>query len=132
MSPRLFTREEADSLLPEVAPLLWQARDLKKQHDDLQEQIAALQSQAKGNGHAVDADLIKARRQQQEAALAINAIIDQVKKLGPEIKDLDMGLIDFRSEMNGRVVNLCWKLGEENVAWWHELDKGYTTRQPLD
>jgi hypothetical protein len=130
--PRLFTRQEAESMLPEVAPLLWQARDLKKQHDESASAIKALQSEARGNGHAVDADMIKARQKQQEAALAINGIIERVKTLGAEVKDLDMGLVDFRTEMHGREVYLCWKLGEEHISWWHELDTGYATRQPLD
>jgi len=48
-----------------------------------------------------------------------------------ELTDIDQGLIDFRAEMDGREVYLCWKLGEERIDWWHELDAGFAGRQPL-
>jgi hypothetical protein len=52
--------------------------------------------------------------------------------MGIEVKDIDMGLVDFRSNMDGREVYLCWKLGEEHISFWHELHTGYASRQPLD
>jgi hypothetical protein len=132
MAPRLFTREEADRMLPEIAPLLWKARDLKKQHDEAQSSLAAAQNQAKGNGHGIDADLARARSGVEQTALTINGIIERINKMGIEVKDIDMGLVDFHAERDGREVYLCWKLGEEAVAWWHELDTGYASRKPLD
>jgi hypothetical protein len=129
---RLFTRDEADSMLPHVAPLLWQARELKKKHDEYAAQIEALKAQAKGNGHGTDVELAHARNGQASAAAEINALIERVKAMGPEVKDIGMGLIDFRSEKEGRVIYLCWKLGEERVEWWHELNTGYASRERLD
>lgn len=129
---RLFTREEADNLLPHIAPLLWQARELKKEHDGHAAKIEALQTQAKSNGHGIDVELARARTGQQQAAMAINGLIERVKAQGAEVKDVDMGLIDFRSQKDGRVVYLCWKLGEERVEWWHELNTGYASRERLD
>ncbi len=129
---RLFTREEADNILLHIAPLLWQARELKKQHDECAAQSEALQAQAKGNGHGIDVELARARTGQQQAAMEINAIIERVKALGAEVKDVDIGLIDFRAQKDGRVVYLCWKLGEERVEWWHELNTGYASRERLD
>jgi hypothetical protein len=129
---RTFTREEADGLLPHIAPLLWQARELKKKHDECVAQVEALQAQAKGNGHGIDVELVRARSGQQQSAVEINAIIERVKAMGAEVKDIEMGLIDFRHEKDGRVVYLCWKLGEERVEWWHELNTGFASRQRLD
>jgi hypothetical protein len=132
MPPRLFSRDEAESMLPEIAPLLWKARDLKKQHDESQAEVIALQNQAKGNGHGIDADLARSRSNLERAAVSINEIIERITKMGIEVKDVDMGLVDFRSNINGREAYLCWKLGEENIGWWHDLDTGYASRQPLD
>ena len=132
MAPRLFTRDEAESMLPQIAPLLWKARDLKKQHDESQAEVIALQNQAKGNGHGIDADLARSRSNLERAAVSINEIIERITKMGIEVKDVDMGLVDFRSNINGREAYLCWKLGEENIGWWHDLDTGYASRQPLD
>jgi hypothetical protein len=64
--------------------------------------------------------------------MEINALIERVKAMGAEVKDLDLGLIDFRAQKDGRVVYLCWKLGEERVEWWHELNTGYASRERLD
>lgn len=132
MPPRLFTRQEAEDLLPHVAPLLWQMRDLKKEHDACQSKLAELQARGQGNGHGLDVEVARARQGQQQAAVAINGIIERVKGMGVEVKDIEMGLVDFRSELNGREVYLCWKLGEEHIGWWHDLDTGYNSRQPLE
>jgi len=117
---------------PKSPPLVWKARDLKKQHDESQAKLIALQNQAKGNGHGIDADLARARSGVEQAGIGINEIIERINKMGIEVKDVDMGLVDFRSNINGREAYLCWKLGEEHIAWWHDLDTGYASRQPLD
>jgi hypothetical protein len=49
-----------------------------------------------------------------------------------ELKDVEQGLLDFPHEREGRVVYLCWRLGEEGIGWWHDLDVGFAGRQPLD
>jgi hypothetical protein len=132
MPDRLFSRDEAEQMLPEIVPLLWKARDLKKQHDESQAKLVAVQNHAKGNGHGVDTDLARSRSGVEQAAVAINNIIERINKLGIEVKDVDIGLVDFRSNINGREAYLCWKLGEEHIGWWHDLDTGYAARQPLD
>jgi len=119
-------------MLPEIAPLLFQARDLKQKHDEAQAAIAGVQGTVKTNGHGLDIDLNRHSQGAQQTAIAINAIVTRVKRLGVEVKDLEMGLVDFRAEMDGRDVYLCWKLGEERVSYWHEIDAGYASRQPLD
>ncbi|HEY8767847.1 MAG TPA: DUF2203 domain-containing protein [Dehalococcoidia bacterium] len=132
MPPRLFTHDEAEAMLPQIAPLLWKARELKKEHDEWQGKLIALQTQAKANGHGIDADLARSRQGLQRAAIEINGIVERVKDMGVEVKDVDLGLVDFRAEINGREAYLCWKLGEEHIAWWHDLNTGYASRQPLD
>jgi hypothetical protein len=129
---RVFTREEAERLLPRIAPLLEELRAMKQRHDASEAQVTKLQVTTQGNGHDVDVVLARARQGQQQAAMEINGTIERVKGLGAEVKDIDMGLIDFRGIVEGREVYLCWKLGEDRIAWWHELDSGYATRQPLD
>ena len=58
-------------------------------------------------------------------------IAQEILGLGVEIKDLDQWLIDFPSQRDGRVVYLCWRRGEENIEWWHDMDAGFAGRQPL-
>ncbi len=130
--PRRFSREEADALLPEIAPRLLQLRDLKRQNDETRSAVNDLQSTLKANGHSLDIEMSRLARALQSSGAEINALIERVTSLGVEVKDLEMGLIDFRGERDGREIYLCWKLGEEHVAFWHELNTGYSSRQPLD
>jgi hypothetical protein len=130
--PRLFTREEAEALLPHLAPMLTKLRTLKEDHDRAQRKLAELTGMLRSNGHQLDDDLKTAREEMEQAASAVNEIISRVNDLGCELKDVDMGLVDFRSERDGREVYLCWKLGEERIDWWHELHTGYASRQPLE
>jgi len=52
--------------------------------------------------------------------------------MGIELKDPELGLVDFRSIREGREVYLCWQLGEEHLSFWHEIDTGFAGRQPLE
>ncbi len=59
-------------------------------------------------------------------------LLETLEQSGIVLRDIDRGLVDFPSMMDGREVYLCWELGEEEVAYWHELDGGYVGREPLD
>ena len=130
--PRRFSREEADALLPQIAPRLVQLRDLKRQNDETRSAVNDLQSKLKTNGNSMDIEMSRLSRALQSTSAAINGLIERVTSLGVEVKDLEIGLVDFRGERDGREVYLCWKLGEERVSFWHELNTGYASRQPLD
>lgn len=125
----LFTLAQAEELLPRLTVLLTELRDGVIAFDEVRERLSGLPEAARGNGHAAEATALEGRA----AALvqAINALIERVHGLGVEIKDPRTGLIDFRSPREGRVVYLCWRLGEPRIAYWHELDAGFAGRQPL-
>jgi hypothetical protein len=59
-------------------------------------------------------------------------LINQVKEMGVIIKDVDKGLCDFPYMRQGRVVYLCWQLGEESISYWHDIETGFSGREPLD
>jgi hypothetical protein len=61
----------------------------------------------------------------------LNERLARINSWGCELKGVDEGLIDFPSEREGRVVYLCWRLGEDAIRWWHEIDSGFAGRQPL-
>ena len=71
------------------------------------------------------------RREAQALVKRLNELLAEINGLGCELKGLDEGLIDFPTERDGRTVYLCWRLGEERIAYWHELDTGFAGRQPL-
>ena len=85
----------------------------------------------RGNGHLVDAELKEAQAGLEQAAEGVNSLAEEVHEMGCELKGIEEGLIDFRAEMDGREVYLCWKFGEGRIDWWHELDTGFAGRQPL-
>jgi hypothetical protein len=66
------------------------------------------------------------------AAAELEACLAQLGSIGVQVKDPDVGLLDFPADRAGESVLLCWRLGEDAVAWWHELDGGYAGRRPID
>jgi hypothetical protein len=132
MTPKRFTRDEAEELLPYIAPLLFKLRELKRQRDDLEAQGTELVQKSRGNGHGVDNEAGKVRREMEELGTHINELIEKVQGMGIELKDPELGLVDFRSIREGREVYLCWQLGEEHLSFWHEIDAGFAGRQPLE
>lgn len=127
--PRTFTLQEATALLPRLTELLTEMGETKHALDGLREELAQMSRVAQGNGR-----LQEVRRRQRvarETAERLNKLLGEVQQLGCELKGLDEGLVDFPTERDGRTVYLCWKLGEERIAYWHELDSGFAGRQPL-
>jgi hypothetical protein len=131
MAPRQFTRHEADELLPYLAPALFKLQGLKRKHDELRGRVGESAGKSRSNGHGIDQETAMAKRQMDAAAEQISAMVEKVQEMGVELKDMDQGLVDFRTIREGREVYLCWKLGEENIGFWHELDTGFAGRQPL-
>jgi hypothetical protein len=129
---RHFTLEEARALLPAVTPILEEIVAIGGRLEKADRGQIEREWKARTNGHARPADSsTPAQATRAELIAKINAHIARLLELGIELKDLSIGLIDFRSYRDGRVVYLCWKLGEPTVAYWHDLDTGFAGRRPL-
>jgi hypothetical protein len=122
---RHFTREEANALLPQLTTLLTRLREAK---DELTDAGAheALSEAAPTNGGG------KQGQQVGVAFLEVRRLLDVVEQAGIVLRDIDRGLVDFPAVVEGDEVYLCWELGEDEVAYWHELEGGYGGREPLD
>jgi hypothetical protein len=123
--PKLFTVEEANALLPTLQELL---DDLALHRDALREKAPHLEpilraAGANGGGRVGSEYGVEAYN--------LYLAIERIRELGVLLKDLDMGLLDFPHERDGRVVFLCWHPPEERVGYWHEIEAGYAGRQPL-
>jgi hypothetical protein len=127
---RLFTLEEALTLLPTVRQLLIEIQDAKRNLDSASAAVERLSGLTGGNGHLA-ADMERAREAVQAATAKLQGLVSELVSLGVQIKGIDEGLVDFPSEREGRVVLLCYRLGEETIAWWHEETTGFAGRQPL-
>jgi hypothetical protein len=131
--PRLFTLAEAEELLPRVVPILEAIRDARQAMTRAEATLDQLLGPSRSNGHSVPRERVEAERAATMRAMAdLRARAAELDELGIELKDPDTGLIDFRSRRQGRIVYLCWRLGESRIAWWHELDAGFAGRQPLE
>ncbi|MFN8535206.1 MAG: DUF2203 domain-containing protein [Dehalococcoidia bacterium] len=131
MPPRYFTVDQANRLLPELIPLLEELQAMKRQLDALREGQAQLQEKARSNGHNRAAEIAEVSGTIEQIVNESGERIARVNALGVEIKDVEIGLIDFLSLHQGRRVYLCWKLGELSVRYWHTLEAGYAGRQPI-
>jgi hypothetical protein len=128
----LFTRDEAEALLPQLRDEVLEMQRCKRAVDALRPGLARAAESASGNGHVKNEDELGAKRRQAEALVdEINTRLARINAMGVELKDVEQGLLDFPSEREGRTVYLCWKMGEERIEWWHELDTGFAGRQPL-
>jgi hypothetical protein len=132
MAPQRFTREEAETLIPRLAEIVLQLQRLKREYDELEEEVGELLVKMRGNGHLVESGLREGQERLAQTASELNTLAEQVQGMGCELKGIDEGLIDFRAERDGREVYLCWRLGEESIEWWHELETGFAGRQPLE
>ncbi len=111
--------------------LIAEVRASKQEHERFGREVNELALRMRGNGHVMEVQLKAAQEGLERSAAEVNRSAERIRELGCELKDIEQGLIDFRAEMNGREVYLCWKLGEERIDWWHEMDAGFAGRQPL-
>ena len=87
-----------------------------------------------GNGYPIEAlkqQISELTTHQLQLIESFHSVLNQLQELGAWVKDLQMGLVDFYGMRNGEYMWWCWKLGEERVGYWHPLDEGYASRQPL-
>ena len=129
--PHIFTLEEADVLLPRLREVLSEMRQKKASLDGLREEQASMTRTAAGNGHLLQEEVQRKRSEAKALAEGLNDLLDELNGMGCELKGLEQGLIDFPAERQGRTVYLCWRLDEERITHWHELEAGYAGRLPL-
>ena len=122
---RIFTLSEANRLIPQLEDHLGAVKRAKAILVRIKGEIKRAAGKAQfGGGTYAGRHYIGALEQISEQLRAI-------QELGVLVKDLDMGLCDFPYRLNDRIVYLCWKRGETEIKWWHEVDTGFASRQPL-
>jgi hypothetical protein len=134
MADRTFTLDEAQSLLPVLESLLRTAINAKKVVDEVDAEQQALQHRVFLNG-GMFLDIVPLARRKAERAKAEQRAKDalaEIDSIGVQVKDLDIGLLDFPCEVEGQVILLCWKLGEKAITHWHGVQEGFAGRKPID
>jgi hypothetical protein len=133
--PHIYTPEEVNALLPQLAPLLPELRRLREAiiHTQQKSDIEEVTS------HGASGTLArKARHQIEEYRAKIKShernfekTLKIFEKAGCEIKGLEPGLVDFYSERDGELIYLCWREDEKTIGFWHSIGGGFAGRQPL-
>ncbi len=134
MADKYFDRDEAEELLPIIEPCLEQAREGKRKMDGLDQEIsqAAAKIMVLGGSVPPYAELAKKRAESEQSKAKLAEALNKIQETGCIVKDLELGLVDFPSLLEGEEVYLCWKLGEERIGYWHGIHEGFAGRKPLD
>jgi hypothetical protein len=134
MADRSFTFDEAQRLLPVLESLLRTAIDGKKLIEAVDAEFQELSHHVFLSGGLL-VNIVQVARRKAEREKTIHRVKDalaEIDSTGVQVKDLDIGLLDFPCEVEGRTVLLCWKLGETGITHWHGTDEGFAGRNPID
>ena len=134
MSDRTFTLDEAHTLLPVLESLLRTAISAKKLMGEVEGEMQALTQRIFLNG-GTHVDVVATARRKAERAKAEQRAKDalaEIDSIGVQVKDIDTGLLDFPCNVEGRVVLLCWRMGEQSITHWHGTEEGFAGRKPID
>jgi hypothetical protein len=125
---RSYSIEEANALMPQVRAVLLQLAVEQRRMDNVH---AEMHRRLAGNGDpASAAEAGRLERDTAGIAEGMRTLVTLLEELGVQLRDVDMGLVDFPGERDGRPVWLCWRLSDPTVAFWHGIDEGYATRRP--
>ncbi len=130
--PKLFTITEANASLPLVRAITRDLVQASRELLDRRERVQQLMSGRRlASGNLYDEELAQIEEQLDQDAHRVQEYIDELQELGVEPRSAIDGLVDFPARLHDRMVYLCWKLGEERVQYWHEIDRGFSSRKPL-
>ena len=131
---KTFTLNEAQTLLPVVEALLRKAQAAAVEAGEHEREMQQLGHRIfLSGGMHVDVSAAARRRAEREKAVQeAKDTLAEIDSIGVQVKDLEDGLLDFPSVMDGKPILLCWKLGEPTIAHWHTEEEGFEGRKPLD
>lgn len=134
MAARTYRLEEANQALPEVRRLTERIVELSERLPELEDELRIAEYRA----HRAEAAAADRRRYDERAEQLRSSeeelvgAVTRLDELGIQLKDASTGLVDFLSYRDGELVELCWKLGEDQVGHWHRIGEGYAGRKPID
>jgi len=124
---KLFTIQEANALLPNVKTMVGKIQQAHGRITQYRDEAKEAAEAAEKGGGGISSGLAYA-----QALTELTGAIAELEALGVQLKDFERGLVDFPSLRDGRVVLLCWQMGEgDELEWWHDVDAGFAGRTPL-
>lgn len=134
MSTRTFSLEDAQKLLPVLESLLRTAINGKKLIEEVDGEMQATAHRVFLHGGML-LNIVQIARRKAEREKTVQRVKDAVAEIdatGVQVKDLDIGLLDFPCRVDGEIILLCWKLGEKGITHWHGTEEGFAGRKPID
>lgn len=130
MAFKIFTLAEANRTLPLVQRVVADIMAAYPDWKDLVAQYELVAAQARPDwGESAEQIALKSRI--DAVATRINGFLQELEQIGCEFKGFDEGLVDFHGKLEEREILWCWKVGEERIGHWHDLDAGFAGRQPI-
>ena len=131
---KTFSLSEAQTLLPVLESLLRKAQAASAKAGELEREMQQLSQRIflSGGMHVDVAKAAKRRAERERAVQESKDTLAEIDEIGVQVKDLEQGLLDFPSVMDGNAVLLCWKPGEKEIGFWHTEEDGFAGRKPLD
>jgi hypothetical protein len=131
---KYFSLREAEQLRGQLEPVLIEAIEAHRKMSALDTELSRLAERIQcSGGMLVPYDsAAKARSQRNVHLQAVREALERIQSTGCVVKDLEVGLLDFPSRLNGEDVYLCWKLGEDRIRFYHRQDEGFAGRKPID
>ncbi|OQY87849.1 MAG: hypothetical protein B6D38_11255 [Anaerolineae bacterium UTCFX1] len=123
--PIYFTLEEANRALETIRPLIHEAMLIRRRVLADQPEVWAMMEKAAGNGGSPTLSKMVVDFER------FDDLLHAIQAAGAQIKDISAGLMDFPALKEGREVCLCWRYGETDIAYWHEVETGFAGRQPI-
>ena len=122
MAEKLYSIEEANSLLPYLAPTLVELREKFEEAQKIRMKVAGI---ASSNGWSPS-------REEWSVTLArVSELMERIQEWQLQLRDVNTGLVDFPSLVEGNEAWLCWRLGEPEIGYWHPEGEGFDSRRPL-
>lgn len=132
MAPRYFTVAEANAALEELRPVAEEMVARRSELVDAQGRRASLGAQVVTNGgDLTPSDFAEADEELEHAASALARCVERIQAEGVLVKDLDQGLLDFPALRAGEEILFCWRVGEDEIEYWHGIEEGFAGRKPL-
>jgi hypothetical protein len=131
---KIFTLDEAQSLLPVLESLLKRAIEGKQSAEEAESHLAGLAQRIYLSG-GMRVNPVTVAKQRAELESHMNQVkesVAEIDAIGVQVKDIDSGLLDFPFKLDDEVVLLCWRMGETVIEHWHTVESGFSGRQPVD
>ena len=133
MDEKLFTVDEAEKMLPEIRKIMENVLEVRKSAIQAGEELARVAKRMATKDESLQpAELVNKRTEVEFLVKIIEEGCEAIVSKGAQVKDLDVGLIDFPAMINGELVLLCWKYGEDGIHFYHSLEDGFAGRKPLE